>query len=378
VGRALDAEAAKPYAPRAAIHHDPAESWEAGAEHQQPGIPTTARSTNPQLKTDRLLPGTFQASSRFASYGLFMKIWLKERRYAATALLGAGLFGAGLALSPMSQAEPLEPRERDRVERELREEAEEQAILRELRERLIDREGRGAPRDRDELVRMLVWELMAAHREYGPVPPGDVVVARLTEMLAETSNDELSEFVARVRFQREARDRFEREEREAVERKEREAAERKEREAAEREKREAAGREKREAAEREKREAAEREEREAIERMERDRVEREKREAAEREEREAAEAAERAEREELEGLGAMPAEAEREEGEAAEREAEAEAEREAEAAAEREAEDPAEREAEAAAEREAIERIERDRVERALESLEREYASADH
>jgi hypothetical protein len=65
--------------------------------------PTTARSTNPQLTIDRTLTGTFQASYRFAAYGPFINIWLKERRYAATALFGAGLFGAGLALSPMSQ-----------------------------------------------------------------------------------------------------------------------------------------------------------------------------------------------------------------------------------------------------------------------------------
>ncbi len=47
-----------------------------------------------------------------------MNIWPKESRYAATALFGAGLFGAGLALSAISQAEPREPVDRDRVERE--------------------------------------------------------------------------------------------------------------------------------------------------------------------------------------------------------------------------------------------------------------------
>ena len=35
-----------------------------------------------------------------------MNIWSKGRRYAATALVLSGLFGAGLTLSPMSQADP--------------------------------------------------------------------------------------------------------------------------------------------------------------------------------------------------------------------------------------------------------------------------------
>jgi len=357
-----------------------------------------------------------------------MNIWPKELRYAATALFGAGLFGVGLALSPMSQAEPIEPRDRDRIGYEL----------------TFDRE-----RDRDELVRRLILEIRETYRVSGrPVPPVEEIEARLAGRLAETSNDDLRKIVAEFRFEREARearvqmlgDRFEREEREAAERKEREAAERKEREVwrdrdelvrmlileirerhresggpvlpvgvveaslagrlAEasndelreivanfrfereaRDRRDRFEREEREAVERKEREAAEREEREAIERMERDRVEREEREAAARE---AAEAAERAEREELEGLGAMPAEAEREEREAAEREAEATAEREAEATAERQAEAEAERETEAAAEREAeaerqaedTERMERDQFERAIESLERAPAEA--
>gem|GEM_PF-4024597 len=106
---------------RAAIHDDPAESWEAVPSTSSQASPTTARPTNPQLKIDRFLPDTFQASCRFAAYGLFMNIRLSS---LSTFLL-AGLFGVGLALAPMSGAEPREPVERDRVERELTTEREE-------------------------------------------------------------------------------------------------------------------------------------------------------------------------------------------------------------------------------------------------------------
>jgi len=45
------------------------ESWGAVPSSSSQASPTSARSTNPQLTIDRLLPCTFHASCRFAAYG---------------------------------------------------------------------------------------------------------------------------------------------------------------------------------------------------------------------------------------------------------------------------------------------------------------------